>query len=75
MPKEQWPQDEERMAEIVKQWHGEAGDCRQELVFIGQHIDFPQLRAELDACLLSDEEMAVGMEGWKRWPDPFVEAA
>ena len=75
VPKEQWPQDEERVAEIVKQWHGEAGDCRQELVFIGQNIDFSQLRAELDACLLSDEEMAVGMEGWKCWPDPFVKTA
>ena len=35
------------------------GDCRQELVFIGQNIDFVQMRAELDACLLNDEEMAL----------------
>jgi hypothetical protein len=47
------------------------GDCRQELVFIGQNIDFAQMRAELDACLLNDEEMAQGVEGWRQLADPF----
>ncbi|MFO7704867.1 MAG: GTP-binding protein, partial [Halopseudomonas sp.] len=46
-------------------------ECRQELVFIGQHIDFAQLARELDACLLTDAEMAAGAEAWQALPDPF----
>ncbi|MOA64914.1 hypothetical protein D3C78_1911250 [compost metagenome] len=55
----------------MKNWNVDSGDCRQELVFIGQNIDFTQLTAELDACLLTAEEMALGTEGWRLLPDPF----
>ncbi|MGY2373598.1 zinc metallochaperone GTPase ZigA [Pseudomonas sp. SDO524_S393] len=71
VPKSQWPQDEESVAAIMGNWQLSTGDCRQELVFIGQNIDFAQLRAELDACLLNDEEMAQGVEGWRLLADPF----
>ncbi|WP_085716153.1 zinc metallochaperone GTPase ZigA [Pseudomonas sp. B28(2017)] len=71
VPKSQWPQDAESTAGIMKNWSADSGDCRQELVFIGQNIDFTQLTAELDACLLTDEEMALGVEGWRLLPDPF----
>jgi G3E family GTPase len=71
VPKNQWPQDEESTAGIMKNWTADSGDCRQELVFIGQNIDFTQLTAELDSCLLTDEEMALGVEGWGLLPDPF----
>jgi G3E family GTPase len=71
VPKNQWPQDEESTAAIMKNWVAATGDCRQELVFIGQHIDFAQLTAELDECLLSDDEMALGAEVWRGLPDPF----
>ncbi|MCP2075355.1 UNVERIFIED_ORG: G3E family GTPase [Pseudomonas lini] len=71
VPKNQWPQDEESSAAILKNWLPSTGDCRQELVFIGQDIDFTQLTAELDACLLSDAEMALGVESWRLLPDPF----
>ncbi|EJM63852.1 zinc metallochaperone GTPase ZigA [Pseudomonas sp. KB_15] len=71
VPKNQWPQDAESTAGIMKNWTADSGDCRQELVFIGQSIDFTQLAAELDACLLTDEEMALGVEGWQLLPDPF----
>ena len=71
VPKNQWPQDEETVAAIMGNWQLSNGDCRQELVFIGQHIDFAQLRAELDACLLTDEEMALGVDGWRLLADPF----
>ncbi|ONH53880.1 GTPase, G3E family [Pseudomonas cedrina] len=71
VPKSQWPQDEESVAAIMGNWQLSTGDCRQELVFIGQNIDFTQMRAELDACLLSDEEMALGVEGWCLLADPF----
>jgi len=71
VPKDQWPQDAESTAAILANWTAATGDCRQELVFIGQNIDFEQLSAELDDCLLTDEEMALGAEGWQLWPDPF----
>ncbi|MGH8386759.1 MAG: zinc metallochaperone GTPase ZigA [Pseudomonas sp.] len=71
VPKNQWPQDEESTASIMENWSADAGDCRQELVFIGQNVDFKRLTAELDECLLTDEEMALGTEGWRTLPDPF----
>jgi len=71
VPKNQWPQDEESTAFIMKNWLAGTGDCRQELVFIGQGIDFGQLTAELDACLLTNAEMALGMDAWRKFPDPF----
>jgi len=66
-----WPQDDESLQRILSQWTPATGDCRQELVFIGQNIDFPQLRAELDACLLDDREMAAGADAWQHLHDPF----
>ena len=71
VPREQWPEDAESTAAIMTNWLPETGDCRQELVFIGQHIDFARLNAELDDCLLNDAEMALGVEGWRSLPDPF----
>lgn len=71
VPESQWPQDEESVNVIRGRWDPEVGDCRQELVFIGQHIDFDRLRSELDACLLTDAEMAGGPAGWLDLPDPF----
>lgn len=71
VPREHWPQDEESTAAILKQWAVETGDCRQELVFIGQNIDFAKLSTELDACLLTEAEMALGPQAWRELPDPF----
>lgn len=71
VPKQHWPQDEEGTAAIMHNWTSATGDCRQELVFIGQDIDFAQLTAELDQCLLDDGEMALGVEAWSLLADPF----
>ena len=71
VPKDQWPEDNESVQAIMRNWLAEVGDCRQELVFIGQNIDFAQLTAELDACLLDDAEIALGIEAWRTLPDPF----
>ncbi|MCY1409452.1 putative metal chaperone YciC [compost metagenome] len=71
VPKEGWPQDEDGLRTIMRNWQAECGDCRQELVFIGQDIDFERLTAELDHCLLDDDEMRLGLEGWRRLSDPF----
>lgn len=71
VPRDQWPQDAQAKAEILQKWLPDTADCRQELVFIGQHIDFALLTAELDACLLDDQEMSLGVEQWKQLKDPF----
>ena len=71
VPRDQWPQEPQATAEILHKWLPETADCRQELVFIGQHIDFSLLADELDACLLTDAEMALGEAGWKLLNDPF----
>ena len=73
VPHDQWPQDAQTKAEILQKWLPDTADCRQELVFIGQHINFSLLTDELDACLLTDAEMALGEAGWKLLNDPFGE--
>ncbi|KTC29165.1 MAG: zinc metallochaperone GTPase ZigA [Pseudomonas sp.] len=71
VPKQYWPEDEDSTAAIMHNWTAASGDCRQELVFIGQNIDFARLHAELDQCLLDDAEMAQGVEAWSLMTDPF----
>ncbi|WP_425460517.1 zinc metallochaperone GTPase ZigA [Halopseudomonas laoshanensis] len=71
VPKAHWPGAGEGLEAIMANWDPQTGDCRQELVFIGQHIDFARLTRELDACLLTDAEMAGGVEAWQSLPDPF----
>jgi len=71
VPRAQWPEDPESVRFILDQWDESVGDARQELVLIGMAMDEPALRARLDACLLSDKEMAQGPKGWARMADPF----
>ncbi|KAF1042919.1 MAG: putative metal chaperone YciC [Herbaspirillum frisingense] len=71
VPREQWPQDQESIDFIQEQWDENVGDARQELVLIGIAMDETALRAKLEACLLSDAEMAQGPFGWARMSDPF----
>ncbi len=72
VPRDRWPEDQEGLRNVMQHWTPEVGDCRQELVFIGQDIDFARLRAELDTCLLDDSEMLEGPQAWSRMPDPFA---
>lgn len=64
----QWPRDEYRLQSILAKWDDIVGDCRQELVFIGQGLDLDALRGELDTCLLSAQEIAAGPESWQALP-------
>ncbi|OWT71412.1 MULTISPECIES: zinc metallochaperone GTPase ZigA [unclassified Achromobacter] len=71
MPPERWPEDPEYVAMIRKNWVDEVGDARQELVLIGMDMDEHALCQQLDACLLTDEEMASGPPVWMTWDNPF----
>jgi G3E family GTPase len=70
-PQEAWPQDEEARAEIKKNYAGPYLDRRQELVFIGTQLQESKLHQALDACTLTDAEMAEGPAQWATYPDPF----
>ncbi|HML24175.1 MAG TPA: GTP-binding protein [Aggregatilinea sp.] len=73
-PRDEWPDDPEERAEIEAGWHESVGDRRQELVFIGLHLDRASLYPALEACLLTEAEMALGPDGWaESFDDPFPE--
>ena len=56
-----------------KKWDAEFGDRRNELVYIGREMDEEAARALLDKCLLTDEEMASGVDSWLTMADPFMD--
>jgi G3E family GTPase len=69
---EAWPTEPAAIAEIAALVHiGPWGDRRQELVFIGTDLDQAALTARLDACLLTDGELAAGPDAWGSLPDPW----
>ncbi len=70
-PRDAWPQDPAERATIEAAWQAPYGDRRQELVFIGLHMPHAPIVARLEACLLTDEELALGPEGWRAFEDPF----
>ncbi|MEM8814041.1 MAG: GTP-binding protein [Pseudomonadota bacterium] len=70
VPKERWPDHESAQAYLAEHWQEPWGDRRQEIVFIGAGIDWPQLRARLDACLLP-EHLATGPDSLPNLPDPL----
>lgn len=69
---EYWPEDSASLQEIRKYWDENVGDCRQELVFIGQHIDYALLKQQLEQCLLTEDEYAQGVAAWRHLEDPFA---
>ncbi|RVU51057.1 GTP-binding protein [Pseudomonas syringae pv. syringae] len=71
IPPDRWPTDPESLIQIRAKWDKDVGDARQELVLIGMDMDEPALRSQFDACLLTNEEMAMGPQGWVKLGNPF----
>ena len=71
VPKKDWPEDEESLNIINKQWVEPFGDMRQELVFIGQNLNKEGMTEALDDCLLTDEDILKGKAHWATFTDPF----
>jgi G3E family GTPase len=71
-PRDQWPTDEESVRQINADWVEDQGDRRQELVFIGTDLVKADMLADLDCCLLTDGELALGPDQWMATlEDPF----
>lgn len=70
-PDEHWPEDEESRAIIKSRWQEPYGDRQQEIVIIGMQMDKQAIIEAFDACLMTDTEIALGMEAWRKLPDPF----
>lgn len=41
--------------------------CWQLLNFVGKRYDREELKTRLDSCLLTDEEMSMKPEDWRKW--------
>ncbi|KAI0369917.1 cobW-domain-containing protein [Pilatotrama ljubarskyi] len=57
---EEWAFDEDIKRAVLKDFEGEWGDRRQEIVFIGERLNQKKIKKALDACLLTDKE-------FKKW--------
>ena len=73
--RQNWPDDKDEIASVLKNWKEPFGDRRQEIVVIGYTKDMDEsfLKECLDSCLLNDEEMLLGEVGWSKLRDPLPE--
>ncbi|MEO0450505.1 MAG: GTP-binding protein [Pseudomonadota bacterium] len=55
VPSERWPDNPALRNYLAANWEEPWGDRRQEIVFIGAGIDWPELESRLDAALLPDD--------------------
>nr|MCU0227603.1 GTP-binding protein [Bryobacterales bacterium] len=70
-PREDWPDDPEALTYIEANWQQPWGDRMQELVFIGVDLPRGEIESALNACLLTDAELAKGPKAWSRYRNPW----
>jgi G3E family GTPase len=71
-PDEDWDESSpERRVNADLHWDDEFGDREIHLAFVGLHYAADEIAAVLDACLLTDAELAEGWDAWREYPDPF----
>jgi G3E family GTPase len=71
LPREDWPQEDEKLAAMQETWREPYGDRRQELVLLGYQSELPAAIVGLNRCLLTAEEDAAGVAAWAGFRDPF----
>jgi len=71
LPENEWPDDAQERLEIKQRWDRTWGDRKQEIVFIGCHMDQTTILGRLEACLMTPAEIALGQAKWETFPDPF----
>lgn len=71
VPESEWPQESELKEYIKENWDDHFGDRYQKLVFIGKSEILPQIKNEIEKCLLTDEEMSQNIDFIKSIKDPF----
>merc|ERR1719240_1960826 len=60
-----WQGSMDEKAVIRKDWVEPWADRRQDLVFIGIDLKHEAIQKILDQLVLTDEEMTMGLDGWK----------
>lgn len=71
-PARAWDElDPDERARVQATWDPYYGDRETELVLTGLHLDPDAITAALEACLLTDGELALGRDRWQELPDPF----
>ncbi len=74
VPEDEWPvQDEKSKQNWRNLISGQFGDRRQEFVVIAKDLVKEEMIDSLEKCLLSDDELSLGVESWKKFEDPFPE--
>lgn len=68
LPKEEQEQIRKEDETISSRWDNVYGDRQTEIVWIGLDMDREEIEAQLDACLLTDEEMD---QDWTTFIDPL----
>jgi G3E family GTPase len=71
VPLDDWPDDPAERAAIRSVMEPRWGDRRQEIVLIGAGMDVERLMDGLNDCLLDDQELDLGSDAWRAFPDPF----
>lgn len=73
LPLERWTETSaERRIAADLSWDPYYGDRRTVLALIGLHLDHTAVTELLNACLLTDAELADGSDAWRHLPDPFA---
>ncbi|MBK8254457.1 MAG: GTP-binding protein [Polyangiaceae bacterium] len=75
-PEADWPLGPEQRARVKANWKEPFGDRRQELSFVMEDITPAELEQRLDACLLTDRDLANGLAVWEEAshePAPHVD--
>lgn len=69
--RDQLSRDSEMPPGTRAEWQEPFGDRRQSFALMALGADGSALRSQIDACLLTEAEMAAGPPSWSELPDPF----